>query len=319
MKAQEVEALSSVAAAGVDGVHRTLLRDLFALTKPRITSLVVFTAAGGLWLAPAADRPSWFVMAMSVLATAMVVSAANTLNCWYERDTDALMNRTRRRPLPAGRVSSPLALAFGLGLAAVSLSMLTFLVNPLAGLLAFIAFVSYVWIYTPMKRMSSDALLVGAVPGALPPLIGWVSATNRIDLPGMVLFAILFVWQLPHFLAIAILCREDYARGGHKVFPVVRGDVAARRWTVIWSVAQLAVSLLPVFTGLAGWGYGIVALVAGTAYLVYAIAGVRRLKVTVPEGDPRSDPGGKRWARRLMLASVTWLAVIFAALMVGAP
>ncbi|HWV39532.1 MAG TPA: heme o synthase [Vulgatibacter sp.] len=298
--------MSSVAAAEVDGVHRTLVRDLFALTKPRITALVVFTAAGGLWLAPEADRPSIFVMAISVLATAMVVSAANALNCWYERDTDALMNRTRRRPLPAGRISSPVALAFGLALAVVSLAMLTFLVNPLAGLLAFIAFVSYVWIYTPMKRMSSDALLVGAVPGALPPLIGWVSATNRIDLPGLVLFAILFVWQLPHFLAIAILCEEDYARGGHKVFPVVRGERAARYWTVIWSAAQLVVSLLPVFTGLAGWAYGVVALLSGAAFLAYAIDGLRR-------------GGGKPWARRLMLASVIWLAVIFAALMLGAP
>ncbi|HEY0838952.1 MAG TPA: heme o synthase [Vulgatibacter sp.] len=295
--------MSSVAAAGVEGVQRTPFRDLVALTKPRITAMVVFTAAGGLWLAP--ERPSLFVMLVSILATGMVVSAANALNCWLERETDARMNRTRRRPLPAGRLSPQLALAFGLGLAVTSLAMLTFLVNPLAGLLAFIAFVSYVWIYTPMKRMSSDALLVGAVPGALPPLIGWVSATNRIDLPGLVLFTILFVWQLPHFLAIAILCQEDYARGGHKVFPVVRGEAAARRWAVVWSVAQLAVSLLPVPLGLAGWPYGIVAAVAGLAYLAYAVTGLR-------------NGGGKAWARRLMLSSVAWLGVIFTALILGA-
>ncbi len=297
--------MSTVAAAGgIEAVHPGLLRDLVALTKPRITTMVVFTSAGGLWLAP--ERPSWWVSALAILATAMVVSAANALNCYLERDTDALMNRTRRRPLAAGRLAPGTALIFSLGLAVVSLTILLFAVNPLAALLAFIALVSYVWIYTPMKRMSSDALLVGAVPGALPPLIGWVSATNRIDLPGVVLFAILFIWQLPHFLAIAILCKEDYARGGHKVFPVVRGERSAKRWAVGYAVAQLAISLLAVPVGLAGWFYAVVATLAGGAFLAYAIYGLRP-----DQGIP--------WARRLMLGSVLYLGVVFTALMVGAP
>ncbi|AKU91054.1 heme o synthase [Vulgatibacter incomptus] len=294
--------MSSVAAAGVEAGRAGVVRDLVALTKPRITAMVVFTTAGGLWVAP--NRLPLVPSLAVVVATAMVVSAANALNCWLERDFDALMNRTRRRPLAAGRLSPGLAVAFALGLAAVSLSVLTFAIEPLAGLLAFIALVSYVWIYTPMKRMSSDSLLVGAVPGALPPLIGYAAATGTIDLPGIVLFSILFVWQLPHFLAISILCRDDYARAGYRVFSVSRGEEATKRWTVAWAVAQLAVSLLVLPLGMAGWLYGIVATVAGVWFLADAVYGLRH--------------GGLVWARRMMRGSLLYLAAIFTALMVGA-
>src|SRR5690606_3974177 len=138
---------------------------------------------------------------------------ASALNCWMERGTDAMMRRTRNRATAAGRLPPWAAFAWGMGLSAVALPVLTFLLDPLAGLLGFIALVSYVWVYTPMKRLSSDALLVGAFPGAAPPLIGWTAVTGRLDLAGVVLFAVLFVWQLPHFLAIAYLCKDDYAAG----------------------------------------------------------------------------------------------------------
>lgn len=274
----------------------TLIRDLVALTKPRITTMVLVTAAGGIGLAP--GHLPWPQQLVTLIGTALVVSAASTLNNYLERDTDALMNRTRRRPLAAGRLSPQVALLFGLFLAALSIPALTFLVHPLPGLLAFIAFVSYVWLYTPMKRMSTDALLVGAVPGAMPPLIGWTAVTGEIDLAGLALFTLMFVWQLPHFLAIALYCGDDYARGGHKVHPVVRGEASTKRWAVIWSVAQLAVSLTLVALGVAGWYYGAVAIVSGTLYLAYAVYGVGR-------------EVGRGWSKRLMLGSVYYLCAIF--------
>lgn len=293
--------MSTVAAARVEAGHARGWRDWVELSKPRITRMVAFTSAAGLWLAP--QRPSWFVSIVSVLATATVVSAANMLNQYLERDSDALMVRTRSRPIAAGRLQPGPALLVSLALGAASIAALVFVVNPLAGLLAFVALVSYVWIYTPMKRMSSDALLVGAVPGAMPPLIGWVSATGVIDMKGAVLFSILFVWQLPHFLAIAILLREDYARGGLRVHPVVHGERSSKRWVLIWSVAQLAVSLLVVPLGMAGWVYGVIATAAGIAYIVYAARGF-------------GAEDTKRWARRLMFASLFWLGIVFTALMV---
>ena len=293
--------MSTVAAAVEEETHPGLFRDLVELSKPRITRMVAFTSAAGLWLAP--DRPSWWVSILAVFATAMVVSAANMLNQYLERDSDALMSRTRTRPLASGRLSPALALAVSLSLGVLSIAILVFLVNPLAGLLAFIALVSYVWIYTPMKRLSTDALLVGAVPGAMPPLIGWVSATGQLDLKGIVLFSILFVWQLPHFLAIAIMLQDDYARGGLRVHPVVRGERSAKRWAIVWSVAQLLVSLLVLPMGMVSWPYGVVAALAGLAYLAFAIYGLR-------VEDTR------RWALRLMFASIFWLGIVFTALMV---
>lgn len=279
----------------------TLMRDLVALTKPRITLLVLVTTAGGLGLAP--GSLPWYLHVLTIVCTGMVVSAASTLNNWLERDTDALMRRTMRRPLAAGRVHPNVAFAFGMILAAISIPALIFFVHPLPGLLAFIAFVSYTWIYTPMKRMTTDALHVGAVPGAMPPLIGWTAVTGEIDLAGLVLFMILFTWQLPHSLAIFMSLADDYARGGHRVHPVVRGQPSARRWTLVWAVAQLAVSLLLLPLGTAGWIYGIAALVAGLAFVAQALRGV----IAEPE------PG---WSRRLMFGSIRYLCVIFLALAV---
>src|SRR5438552_3753678 len=186
--------------------------DLLALAKPRITALVVFTTASGLWLAPRGVPARTVVF--TLVGTVLIVAAANVLNMYLERDSDALMKRTMNRPLPAGRMDPQLALRFGLALAAVSVPLLTFAVGPLPGLLASVALVSYVLLYTPLKRYTAAALLVGAVPGAIPPLIGWTAATERLDLPGVLLFAVMFLWQVPHFLAITLFRREEYARAG---------------------------------------------------------------------------------------------------------
>ena len=274
--------------------------DLVALAKPRITALVVFTTAIGLWLAPHGLRP--LTIALTLVGTVLIVAAANVLNMYLERDTDALMARTMYRPLPAHRMDPGVALKFGVALAAVSVPLLTFAVGALPGLLASIALVSYVLLYTPMKRQTAAALLVGALPGAIPPLIGWTAATERLDLPGVLLFAVMFLWQVPHFLAITLFRKEDYARAGLVVQPnEPGGEREARANIVRYTVALVAVSLLFVPLGLGRGAYLAVALMLGAVFLGYAIAGLRQ-------------GAGRRWARNLFLLSLLYLPVLFGAL-----
>ena len=274
--------------------------DLLALAKPRITALVVFTTAIGLWLAPHGLRP--LTIALTLVGTVLIVAAANVLNMYLERDTDALMARTMHRPLPAHRMDPGVALKFGIALAAVSVPLLTFAVGALPGLLASIALVSYVLLYTPMKRQTAASLLVGALPGAIPPLIGWTAATERLDLPGILLFAVMFLWQVPHFLAITLFRKEDYARAGLVVQPnEPGGEREARANIVRYTVALVAVSLLFVPLGLGRGAYLAVALMLGAVFLGYAIAGLRQ-------------GAGRRWARNLFLLSLLYLPVLFGAL-----
>ncbi|TMB26136.1 MAG: protoheme IX farnesyltransferase [Deltaproteobacteria bacterium] len=274
--------------------------DLLALAKPRITALVVFTTAIGLWLAPHGLRP--LTIALTLVGTVLIVAAANVLNMYLERDTDALMARTMHRPLPAHRMDPGVALKFGIALAAVSVPLLTFAVGALPGLLASIALVSYVLLYTPMKRQTAASLLVGALPGAIPPLIGWTAATERLDLPGILLFAVMFLWQVPHFLAITLFRKEDYARAGLVVQPnEPGGEREARANIVRYTVALVAVSLLFVPLGVGRGAYLAVALMLGAVFLGYAIAGLRQ-------------GAGRRWARNLFLLSLLYLPVLFGAL-----
>ena len=209
------------------------LRDFASLAKPRITFLSVFTALGGMWLAPV--KNSYWAMAMTALGTALVVAAANALNCYIERDSDRQMARTRNRPLPARRMAPKAALIFGTVLALVSVPILTFTVNPVTGLLAAVALVSYVWIYTPMKQESHWALWVGAIPGAMPPLIGWTAATGQVEWPGVVLFGIMFIWQLPHFIAICMYRDQEYQRAGIQTVASVHGWNGAVRQIFFWT------------------------------------------------------------------------------------
>ena len=274
--------------------------DLLALAKPRITALVVFTTAIGLWLAPRGLRP--LTVALTLVGTVLIVAAANVLNMYLERDTDALMARTMHRPLAAHRMDPGVALKFGIALAAVSVPLLTFAVGALPGLLASIALVSYVLLYTPMKRQTAASLLVGALPGAIPPLIGWTAATERLDLPGILLFAVMFLWQVPHFLAITLFRKEDYARAGLVVQPnEPGGEREARANIVRYTVALVAVSLLFVPLGVGRGAYLAVALMLGAVFLGYAIAGLRQ-------------GAGRRWARNLFLLSLLYLPVLFGAL-----
>jgi len=278
--------------------------DLLALAKPRLSGMVVSTTAAGVWLAP--QQPSAPRAAAVLLGTGMVVGAANILNNYLERDVDALMRRTWGRPLPAGRVEPGTALALGIALPAFAIPMLAFAANPLTALLALVALVSYAFVYTPMKRWTTAALFVGAVPGAIPPLMGWTAATGSIDARGLALFALLFVWQLPHFLAISVYLKEDYARGGLKVFALVHGERAAKIWAVGTSALLVPVGMLPAFLGMASWGYGAVAALLGLGLTAGAATGLR-----IPDGS-------SRWARNFFLSTLLYLVLIFIALFLGA-
>jgi protoheme IX farnesyltransferase len=275
-------------------------RDLLLLAKPRLSGLVVLTCAGGLALAPGEIGLARAIL--SVLGTAAVVGAANALNCYVERDVDGRMRRTRERPLPAGRVEPTVALLLGVAVPAFAVPILALVANPLTALLAFVALVTYVLVYTPMKRRSTLALFVGAIPGAIPPLMGWTAVTGRLDAGGAALFALLFAWQLPHFLAISIYLAEDYARGGLVVFSLVHGERATRAW-----IAATAAALVPVPFALAALGVASPAAAAlagalGAALAAYALSGLGRT--------------GGRWARSFFLATLAYLPLAFAALLV---
>jgi protoheme IX farnesyltransferase len=286
--------------ASIDAVSG--IGDYVSLAKPRITTLVAFTTASGLWLAPI--RPRLSIVLVTLLGTVLAVASANVLNMYLERDTDALMSRTKHRPLPARRMDPQLALWFGLLLGAVSLPLLSLAVGPRPGLLAAIALVSYVLLYTPMKRRSSAALLVGAVAGAMPPLIGWTAATGTLDLPGVLLFAVIFLWQVPHFLAITLFRREDYARAGLLVLPnEPDGERKARRNIVCYTVALVSVSLLFVPLGVARNLYFATALFAGALFVAHGLNGLR----------PATGP---RWARKEFALSLAYLTVLLGALVI---
>lgn len=276
-------------------------RDLVSLTKPRVNLLVVLTALGGLHLAPATIP--WSRAFPFLIATAAIVGSANALNCWWERDSDRHMARTKNRPLPSGRLSPRIALAFGVGLGALSVPALAWSANALTALLGAIALVTYVGIYTPMKRRSPLALHVGAIPGAMPPLMGWTAATGSIDAGGLALFGILFLWQLPHFLAIALYRRREYARAGLRALPVVAGERVAKVHAAAFAVMLGAASLLPTGLGLAGLPYALVAGLLGAAFVALSLRGFWT-RVT------------GRWARRLFLASLVHLTVLVGALMI---
>jgi protoheme IX farnesyltransferase len=277
-------------------------KDLLALAKPRLSGLVMITSAGGLALAP--GHVSAARALVTILGTAAVVGAANALNCFAERDIDARMRRTRDRPLPAGRVEPFTALGLGVAVPAFALPVLALSANRLTALLAFVALVVYVLVYTPMKQRSTLALLVGAVPGAIPPLLGWTAVTGRIDAGGLSLFALLFAWQVPHFLAVSLYLRDDYARGGLRVFSIVHGERRTRLAIAASAFALVPVSLLPVAAGVGGLAYAVTAVLLGAGLCGFALAGVGR--------------EGGRWARLFFFGTLVHLTALFAALVLSA-
>jgi len=276
---------------------------LVELGKPRLAGLVMVTMLCGALVAPG-PRPLGRLL-IAMLGTALVVAAANALNMYIERDTDALMRRTASRPLPTGRLSPEVALWFARACGVVGLSLLVAYVNLASAALAFAALVSYAFAYTPLKRSTGFALHVGAVPGAIPPLIGWASMTGSLAPRAWPLFLILLVWQLPHFLAIATFRREEYARAGLVVQPNQSGLAATKRWILIYSALLLLVSLSPLALGMAGLWYAVVATVLGLAFFGFAAFG---------RGTKTVD----RWAKLLFLASLPYLVLVYAALVISA-
>jgi heme o synthase len=277
----------------------TTLQDLVALTKPRLNVLVVATSAAGYYMG-AGGTASPLPMLQAVAGTAMVAAGAATLNQLYERDTDARMRRTRLRPLPDGRVAPLDALIFGTALAVSGLATLVF-TNTLASFLALTTLVVYLVVYTPLKRRSPGATLVGALPGALPPLIGWTAATGSASFGGWTLFAIVFLWQIPHFMAIAWMFRDDYRQAGFPMLPVIEpSGLRTGRQALAYSVLLLPVSLLPTAAGVSGWAYFSTALVLGLALLFLATRFARQ----------RSDLS----ARALFYGSIAYLPLIWTAM-----
>lgn len=293
------ERANATAAAAAGGALSPGARDLVALTKPRIMVMSVLTAAAGLALAP--EGAGAGTAALALVGTALLVGAANTLNMYLERDVDCLMARTSERPLPGGRLAPPLALGFGVAQAGAAVPMLTFGVNPLTGLLGVLALHAYVMLYTPLKRRTTVATLIGAFPGAAPALMGWTAATGAIDAAGLAVFGVLFFWQIPHFHAIALFRRDDYERAGLKIAPVERGDRATLAAMVAYTAAQVAVSFALVPLGVAGAAYLAVAVLLGLPYLAYVIAGFAR----------GATP---RWARGVFVASILYLPLLYAVL-----
>jgi protoheme IX farnesyltransferase len=286
------------AGAGARPVSK--VADLVALTKPRLNLLVLVTTLAGLYLASPDGVPA-AVLLHTLVGTALVAGGAAALNMAWERDTDQRMRRTRERPLPAGRMSVAEGSAVGCALAAAGVAELLLGVNAVAASVAALTLGSYVLAYTPLKRRTSLATLVGAVPGALPPVIGWAAATGNVAFPAWVLFGIVFFWQMPHFLAIAWLFRDDYGNAGIPMLPVLEPD--GRRTGVqalLYAAALWPVSLLPNLVELAGPVYAAIATLLGFAFIALAARFARARSVTT--------------ARQLFLGSITYLPLLWGAL-----
>jgi heme o synthase len=278
--------------------------DALTLAKPGITSMVLLTTAFG-YVVGRHSEANWGHLALVLLGTLMVGAGGNMLNQYLERDVDALMNRTRNRPLPAGRVEPVTALAAGVALGLSGIAELGIVANLTSAALGLLVLVSYVLFYTPLKRITGLNTLVGAIPGAVPPVLGWAAAGQGLGRSALALYLIMYVWQLPHFLAIAWLYRRDYASAGMPMLPVT--DHTGRRtraMIVLYSLVLIPVSLYPTIVGLAGAIYFYGAMLASAAFLVAAVAmGIRP-----------SD----RFARILFRASLLYLPLVFVLMLIDA-
>jgi protoheme IX farnesyltransferase len=279
-------------------------RDLYALTKPGVMRLVVFTGLCGMLAAPA--MPPLVIGFTAILCIALGAGAAGALNQWYEVDLDAKMKRTANRPLPAGRLDRQTALHFGVGLAFFSVILMELAANWLAAALLAASILFYVLVYTVwLKRRTAQNIVIGGAAGAFPPLIGWVAATGRIDLLPVVLFAIIFLWTPPHFWALSLFVRSDYAAANVPMMPLVAGTAATRRQIAIYSVVMAAAAVAPWPLGLTGWIYGAAAAALGLGFVGLASAVAR---------NSATEPRQMGPEKRLFAFSILYLFVLFAAL-----
>jgi protoheme IX farnesyltransferase len=279
-------------------------RDLVALTKPRVMSLVVFTGLAGLLAAP--GLPPLVLGFTAILCIALGAGAAGALNQWYEADLDALMRRTANRPLPAGRIDPQTALHFGVGLSAFSVILMGVATNWLAAALLAASILFYVLVYTVwLKRRTAQNIVIGGAAGAFPPLIGWVAATGEFAPLPLLLFGIIFLWTPPHFWALSLFVRSDYAAAKVPMLPVTAGIAATRRQIFLYSLPMAAAAVAPWPLGLAGPLYGLVAAGLSAAFVVMA---------ALVLANRAAEPAGMRPEKRLFGYSVIYLFVLFAAL-----
>ncbi len=288
--------------AGNPASVRTRTNDFLQLTKPRITVLVVITTLVGFYVGTPSALPL-VLLAHTLLGTALVAGGASAFNMYLERNLDGLMRRTARRPLPSGRMGSREALAFAAVISAAGMIYLFLLVNFLTSLLSVLTFMSYLALYTPLKRRTWLCTLIGAVPGALPTAMGWAAVNGTLPPRAWILFAIVFVWQLPHFYAIGWMYREDYARAGFPLLPVVdETGTRTSRQAGLFILLLIGITVLPSWTGLAGKVYLTGACALGLWFLAYGLLFVR-------QRDRNS-------ARRLFLVSVCYLPMLFGLMMI---
>lgn len=289
----------------------SLLRDYGELTKLRVTSLIIMTAWCGYFFAAHQAGESWLSVGLlhALIGIGLVSSGTAALNEVIEHNVDGRMRRTALRPIPAGRMSLTHAMIVGLLMSIGGSLYLAIFTNPLTGLLTFLTSVLYLAAYTPLKRISPICTFVGAIPGAMPGVLGWTAVRGRLEWGTLVLFAILFVWQFPHFFSIAWLYREDYELGGIKMLPVVEEDGRSTTRRILgYSIALIPISLLPSFLGMAGKIYLVGALVLGFAMLY---VGIRLAFLNLPLNTARS----KMRARQLLQATVIYLPLLFALMM----
>lgn len=288
-------------AASAHTAARSRGADFVSLTKPRLNSLVLVTSATAYFLADGHLLP-WSTLFHTLMGTALVAGGASALNQHWERDTDRLMRRTRLRPLPDARLHPQDALWFGIALSAAGLAQLTLGVNLVAAAVAALTLLSYVLLYTPLKLKTSLSTVVGAVPGALPAVLGWAAATSSVSAGGWILFGIVFMWQMPHFLAIAWLFREDYANAGFPLLPVIEPDGRSTgRQTVLYAAGLLPVSLLPMAVGMASAYYVVGAITLGAVLMV----------LSLEFAASRSMPA----ARRLFYGTILYLPLLWIVLL----
>jgi len=265
------EATSASAPKAADAATSSLLADLIALSKPGIVRMCVIMAAGGLWLAP--GTLTVVTAFAALLGCALTVASANAANMIWERESDAHMDRTKARPLASGRLSVATGVVFSVVTGVIGLAILAWGANVLTAGLASFAIASYVLAYTPLKRVSWAALIVGAAPGAIPPLLGWTAVTGRLDLPGVVLFGILFIWQIPHFIAIALWRKDDYARAGIRVAPAERGATMSKLEASMWCVGLIPVSMALTPLGVTGPFYFAASFLLGAIFFGWSLTG----------------------------------------------
>ena len=282
-----------------------MIKDYIALTKPRITWLILMSTGVGYFFGA---RNGWHLLTLihTIIGTGLIASGTAALNQWYEREADAKMRRTQDRPLPAGRLDAWKALVFAIAISVAGFAELWFGANPLSAMLGLVTLLTYLFVYTPLKQRSPHSTTIGSIPGAMPPLIGFAAASGTLTWDAWVLFAILFLWQFPHFYAIAWMYKEDYARAGIRMLPVVEpdGKSTARR-ILLYSIALIPISLAPKFFAMAGNVYLYGAIALGLAFLYYGLR-IRWDRT-------------RQQARHVLLASVVYLPVLFSLMLLDRP